>query len=340
MMYEVLFDKLRADIELVVQRLRDMYVNKLKIIQYTLYGEPILKPYPLLRLSGRKIIGFPIKEEKIRYLEPVPHRRRILAVDASIKTLFNLGGSRIVISKVTAGIWRGIRKIYSYGPVKRIGLVWSKEEAGEWLLRLEVEAALQIAYRLGVGDYCLLDRSLSIPPLLKKSTCELLDKLDRVIHARGAVLVGLTKSSRLKLNTGESLVGYLIRQANRRLRGVAWYYYPVFKEPNLPKWFLGDIAVAKLGDEAKGAFRVDVSRRALRSRNVERVLGELAYVQDLATPGYPYPLKAVHLESRITDSELEIDRAMFLEILKEEGLYEEFISDLHGADFKERHLWS
>ncbi|RLE70155.1 MAG: hypothetical protein DRJ37_06940 [Thermoprotei archaeon] len=63
-------------------------------------------------------------------------------------------------------------------------------------------------------------------------------------------------------------------------------------------------------------------------------------MQDLATPGYPYPLKAVHLESRITDSELEIDRAMFLEILKEEGLYEEFISDLHGADFKERHLWS
>ena len=339
-MYEVLLSISRTDINLVIQKLREMYIDRLKTLQYTLYGEPIRNPYPIVKISGRKIVGFPIKADKIKYLEPISHRKKILAVDASIKTLFNIGGSRIVISKVTAGIWRGITKIYSYGPVKRISLVLSKEEAGEWLLRLEIEAALKLAHKLGLNDYCLLDRSLSISPLLKKSTREIFVKLDKTVQARGGILVGLTKSSRLKLNTGESLVGYIIRQANKRLRGVAWYYYPIFKSYTLPKWFLGDIAVAKLGDDSKCAFRIDVSKRALVSRNMEAILGELAFVQDLATPGYPYPLKAVHLESRINESELEIDRMLFLEVLKREGLYEEFMSNLHGTDFKERHLWS
>ncbi len=329
----------RRDLMLVLDELRRMYAGRSKEAQYAFPGELLLRPYPVLRVGGEEVAGLPIREERIRYLEIVPHRKKILAVDASVKVLFDLGASKVVVSKVAAGIWRGLSRIYALDPLKRVKLAWSKEEVGEWLLRVEIETVLKLVRRLGTGDYCLLDRSLSVPPPSKRTTREVMDRLDRAVSARGGILVGISKSSKLRVSTGESLVGYLSRLAERRLRGVPWIYYPVFKEGSLPPCFLGEISVAKLGGDSETAFRIDISKRALAAKSVDEILGEVAFTQDSATPGYPYPLKAVHLESRISEYELEIDRALFLDLLREEGLYEYFAPDVDSTSFKERCLW-
>ena len=325
----------KPDLLMVLDRLREIY---------GLDGAPLLpevsrKPRPVLMLGGRRVLGPPIDPSRLRYLEPLPHRRKVLAVDASAKVLFDLGPFKLVEAKVVVGIWRGLSRLYVYGPKKRLALISSREEGAEWLLRIEVEAAAKLSKHLGRGDYVLLDRSLSAPPMLRRSTRELFDKLDRKLSSRGAVLVGITKRSRLSLNTGEGLIGYLISLADRVYKGLPWYYHPVFREVELPPWFLGDLAVAKFSEACENAFRVDISRRALEDRPVSVVVAELAYLQDMATPGYPYPLKAVHDMARISEHELGVDRLLFLEALSEVGLEKRFLASVRSASFKERYLW-
>ena len=326
----------KSDVLLLLEDLRKMYMGASS--QLTLLGRQA-SPYPLMRTAGRVIRGLPVLDSRLRFLEPIPHRRRVAAVDASIKTLFDLGAARVVESKVVAGVWKGFERYVVLGPYKRLALVRDRVEAGEWLLRIELELALRVLQRLGPSDYLLLDRALVAPPSLRDSTQRVFRKLERLASAKGVALVGIVKRSRLKLNTGESLIGYVVALAERRLPGVAWYYHPVFKESLLPEWMLGDVFVVRFSELAEGAFRVDVSRRYLSSRDWERVMGELAFVQDLATPGYPYPLKAVHDMARIGDHEAELDKLRILEILRSEGLEHYFLADLKSATFKERSLW-
>lgn len=328
----------KADLLLVVGKLRKLY-GDLHGLQPTLDGRGVYGLYPLLRVGGRSIGGFPIDESRFSFVEVLPHRRRVLSADAGAKVLFDIGTFKVVEAKVIAGVWRGLRKLGVFGPYKRLALVASREEAAEWLLRIEVEMLLKLSRYVGTNDYVLLDRSLAAPPVLGRGTRGLLGKLDEMVSARGGILVGVTKASRLSLNTGESLIGYLLRLGDRFSRGLPWYYYPIFRQGSLPAWMLGDIAVAKLSDSGENAFRIDISFKSLRERRVGDIIGELAHVQDGAVPGYPYPLKAVHDLSRISDSELEIDRMLFLELLRGERILEEFVADVRSSDFRQRYLW-
>jgi len=325
-----------SDVFLLVEKLRAMYSEG--DARLTLAGIKA-KPYPILRIGGRLVRGLPVSDSRLKYLEPIQHRRRVAAVDASIKTLFDLGSARIVESKVVAGVWRGFERESVIGPYKRLALVRDKEEAGEWLLRVELEFAYRVAQRLRAGDYLLLDRGLAIPPYLKDSTVRTFNKLERLLVSKGVVLVGISKKCRIKLNTGESLIGYVVSLAERRLPGVSWYYYPVFSESAMPEWMYGEIVIAKFSEFSEAAFRVDLSEQCLRTRDMERVMGELAFIQDLATPGYPYPLKAVHDMSRIGDHEADLDRLRLLEIIRREKLDKFFAADLQSTAFKEKYLW-
>ncbi|RLE44138.1 hypothetical protein DRJ16_02805 [Candidatus Woesearchaeota archaeon] len=328
----------QSDLRLVIEHLRDIYINRKKILTYTLYGEPVLRPHPYTKIGGRKIRGPPISESYLRSFDIVEHYSPVIAVDASIKTLLNLGSFRIVVSKVVAGLWKGIKRKALLGPYKRIRVIEDKEEAGEWLLRLELEIAIKAARRFE-ARYCLLDRSLVFPPSLKESTFKLAQKLDNLISAKNGYLVGVVKSSKLSLNTGESLIGYLISMAGARLRGLTWYYHPVFREHILPDWFIGDIVVARLSESIENALRIDISRKTLRKIPLERIIGELAFMQDIATPGYPYPLKAVHNLATISDSELQMDKIILLDILEKEGLGKCVFSSLSACNFREKYFW-
>jgi len=330
---------LSSDISMVLDKLKKIYVDNRRIVQYTLEGLPILYPYPVLRMSSKEVKGVPITQSYFRHLEEIPHTKKVLSTDASIKVLFNLGTMKIVEAKVVAGIWKGLDKIKMHGPTKRVTLIENKEQAAEWLIRIEVEEITKLVCYLGFGDYVLLDRSLSIPPLLKKSTRLMVEKLDRIVSAKGAILIGVTKSSKLSLNTGESVIGFLINLGEKIYKGLPWFYHPLYREESLPSWFLGDIVVAKLSELGENAFRIDISRRSLRRWSIERILGELAFIQDIAMPGYPYPLRAVHEMAKISENELEVDRMLFLEILKDKSFEKDFLSDLKSSSFREKYLW-
>ena len=323
-----------TDINMVLDKLRLVYLRRKAkaLIDYE-------EVYPVLKVKNRRILGLPIRISRLKVLDAIPHSKRVLSVDAGLKVLFDCGAFKIILAKVAAGMWIGREKVLEPEPIKRITLVWDKFEAAEWLLRVEIEALLSIVHLLKAGDYCILDRCLMAMPAFRKSTKEFFEKLDHVLSSRGAILVGVSKASQLRLNTGESLIGYLLHLADRRLRGVAWYYYPIFRESELPPWYLGSICVAKLGPDVEHAFRIDISRKALASRDIGDILGEVAFLQDPATPGYPYPAKGVHDMTKISEEELEMERMRFLELLDEEGLLKNFIADVRSVTFKERYLW-
>ncbi|MCD6483073.1 MAG: hypothetical protein J7K83_02275, partial [Candidatus Aenigmarchaeota archaeon] len=131
----------------------------------------------------------------------------------------------------------------------------------------------------------------------------------------------------------------LINIGEKIYKGDPWYYHPLFREENLPKWFLGDIIIAKLSELGENAFRIDISRHALKHHTVEEILGRLSFIQDIALPGYPYPLKAVHEIAKISDNELEVDKMLFLDILKSKSFERDFLADLKSTNFREKYLW-
>ena len=326
------------DFKEVLRELKRIY-SKRNVIEYTLLGEPIFSPYPVFKFGGRVIRGYRLTPDRLKYLDPIPHSKRVLALDASLKVLFNCGAFKIIVSKIAWGIWRGFQcERTGVLPVK-IKIIWDKREASEWLLRIELEAALKLLSQMRFGDYLLMDRGLAISPILGRYVKNLFNRLDVFSSAKGVVLIGITKSSQLKLNTGESLLGYLTYLARQRMKDCAWFYHPIFKSSTLPSWFIGDMVVARLSDDDENVFRIDVSRRVLNRLPLDNIMGELAFMQDPATPGYPYPLKSVHDASRFTEEELERLANIFLEILEEKGLSPNFTADVRSTSFKERYLW-
>ena len=329
----------KADLEILVQRLRKLYDERRRYLQASLDGTLLLKPAPVLNLFGRSVRGIPVDESRIRVLEPIPHAKLAVAVDASAKVLFNLGSAVIVESKAVALAYRGFRRVAEL-QLKRVALVGSKAEAAEWLLRVEYETALSILHSLGGNGYLLMDRSLTVSPLHRATTRELVGRVERRALAAGLVPVGLPKRTRLALDTGESLLGYVASLAEKLLRNSPWFYYPVFRLESLPPWILGAPAVAKLSEVSGSVLRVDVSRKALARFDCEGLLGELAFLQDASSPGYPYPLKAAHEASKISESEVELDRMAILEALGSLGIRERLLLDAAAsASFKERSLW-
>ncbi|RLE86685.1 MAG: hypothetical protein DRJ67_06650 [Thermoprotei archaeon] len=328
----------RADIELLIEKLRRIYEERRRYVQTTLDGRIVVKPAPMIELFGRVIRGIPIDDSKLRVLEPKPHRKLVIAVDASVKVLFNLGTSRIVVSKVIALAYRGLKRVKCLR-MKRLGLVESKAQAGEWLLRVEYEAALRALRELNGSGYLLMDRGLLTPPILRPSTRELISRVERRALATGVIVIGIPKVTKLSLDTGESVLSYLMKLAEKRLKDTAWYYYPLFKLETLPPWMFGTPAIARLSEYSEKVLRIDIAKRALMRLDCEEILRELSFLQDPTTPGYPYPLRAVHEESRISDNEAELDKLVLLEELRGEGLKEKLLVNVKSVSFREKALW-
>lgn len=328
----------KADVELLIEKLRRIYEERRKYVQATLNGQVIVKPAPVLELFGRVIRGIPADDSKLRVLEPRPHRKLVIAVDAGVKVLFNLGTSRIIASKVVVLAYRGLKRIMSLR-VKRLGLVEGKAQAGEWLMRVEYEAALRILRRVNERGYLLMDRGLLAPPVLRPSTRELVRRVEKRALATGTVLIGIPKVTRLSLDTGESVLSYVSKLADGRLRGTAWYYYPIFKLESLPPWMLGAPAIARFSEYSDKTLRVDVARRALLQLDCGDILAELSFLQDPTTPGYPYPLKAAHEESTVSSNEVELDRLILLEELRGEGLKDKLLVNVRSVNYREKALW-
>ena len=314
----------RADIELVILKLRELYSNES-------WSSPL---FPMIKVGRIQIKGPPIHERFLRYLEPIPNGKRFLALDASLKVLFDLGFCKLVIAKVSTGIWYSGRRIYSPEPRVRVAVVKNKSEAGEWLLGIELEEVGRCLNRLRSGDYCLLDRGLIIHPRISNPLKQVLKRLFEKSIDLGIILVGVLKKSNVKLSNGLNALSFIARIGNRKFPEMSWYYHPLLERK--PDLIFGSSAVVKFDGEADVIFRADLVGGDFE---VDRVLGEVSYLQDCSLPGYPYPLRAVHEEAKISEYELEHFKGVVLDLLEEEGLLDYIMDDLNTTSFKERYLW-
>ncbi len=324
----------------VIDELERILSGKVETPQWTLTGELITNPYPVLKDRGRVIRGIPIREENFHELKVRSHDHRVLAVDASLKVLFDCGSFKIVISKISCSIWCGRYRVFDFKPKLKIELVKSRLEAMEFLFNSELEAVRSASSKLGPGDYCILDRALMAIPAYKESTRKMLDRLCDYLSFRGIRLIGITKSSQLEVNTGENLLGHLLHRSRDFIGDRAWYYYPIFRSSQYPKWYLGVITVVRFSADSDHVFRVDINRRDVNGIDViDEYLSEVAYLQDPAIPGYPYPPKSCHDEAKIGRQELMCLKLSFLESLSRETR-RRFIANLKSTSFKEEELWA
>jgi len=319
----------RPDLDRLLEDLHDALQPRRRHAQLTLDGEPAA-PVPLIRVAGRTVKGWPISPDRIRYLEPASWPGPVYAVDAGAKVLLDLGAYKVVEAKVAAAEWRGLRRTRTFGPVKRVKLFADLSEAAEWLLRIELEAAARYA-RHSPGALILLDRPLvAAGPSARRLFELLLERAWRV--------VGVAKNSSLRLSSGEGLIGYLYRLGEERMPGLPWYYHPLFPGLERRRWALGSVAVARLSPRGP-AFRFDVHWRLADRVGVDAALGWLASLQDPGAPGYPYPLKAVHQDSRIGREELEMDRMLLMERLEASGLGGAVRAAAAAVAYKRRYIW-
>lgn len=320
----------RPDVDRLIEDLASALQPPREPAQLTLYGEPA-PPQPVLHAAGHTLRGRPVAPEALRPIEPAMYEGPVYAVDAGAKILLDLGAYKVVEAKVAAAEWRGASRTRTFGPVKRIRLFADLSEAAQWLAAIEAEAAARYA-RHSPGSLVLLDRPMAAP---RRGAA---GRAFRLLLSRTWRVVGVAKTSRIRLTTGEGLLSYLQALGDERLPGRPWLYHPVFPGLRGRGWALGDVAVARLSPFGP-AFRVDIDWRLLDRVGCEAVAGWLAGMQDPAAPGYPYPLRAVHQMSRIGREELELDRMLLMERLERAGLGAAVRNAAAAVAYKKRYIW-
>ena len=147
------------DFNNIISKLKVIFKGKIESPQWTLTGELITNPYPMLKVRGKVIRGISIREENFHELIIRKHKKDVLSVDASLKTLFDCGTFQIVLAKISCSVWRGRNKIFDMDPILRVKMVKSKLEAIEFLFNVEIEiivlekarkAYLKVLQRLNV----------------------------------------------------------------------------------------------------------------------------------------------------------------------------------------------
>lgn len=294
----------------------------------------------MLELGRRVLMGPSLNSRFFHPLKPIPSRRRFLAVDASMKVLFDCGGFKVVAVKAAAVVWRRGGLAERSLPKKRVGIVARRREAEEVLLRAELDLASEALERLDEGDYCILDRPLASMLGLREGLREAVRTFSERCCRKGVWLMGVCKSSRLRLDTGEPLMGFLNYLGSKVMAGTGWFYHPLLQLGEVGLDLLGEPVAVKFNHEAPYVFRVDVDRRLASSPDLlAKCLGELAGLQDTATPGLPYPVVGVHEEAKMSIHEVELDRARLLEALRRRGLLERFLTSVRSVSFKEEEMW-
>ncbi|NAZ25722.1 MAG: DNA double-strand break repair nuclease NurA [Thermofilum sp.] len=320
---------LDVDVKMLVEKVNQIYRQKGGFVQLTLTGEPV-KPYPYFRFDGKIIKGPPISETRFRAVEEVPHKETVVSVDAAARILFDAGSFKIVTAKVAGGVWRGVERVKLMDTIKRVKVVESLDEAADWLAEVELEAVAGLV-KSYPGALVLLDR-----PLVFRSGT-LSARAYRRLVERDWRVVGIPKSSSIRLSSGESALGYVSRLGGKMFRDMAWSYYPLIEDEKLG---IG-IGAVKLSPSGP-VFRLDVAWELSLRADFEYLSGMLAYLQDFTSPGYPLPLKIVHNLSRISDDELSMDRELLLEelgISSKASIASKLLEDSGGSEFKAKYLW-
>jgi hypothetical protein len=180
--------------------------------------------------------------------------------------------------------------------------------AEEVRLLLELETAANLA-ELAAPDIVVRDGSL-VPETAAAG--EFLQKLADAARKRGAVLAGLSKTSRAITDTGVPASEALLRlgPAGR------WRYGA------------GAISFVRLHEKSRHVFRLDAAP-AERAGDAAALLA--SHAADAGFPGYPYGLAAADQLARVSRQEAERQKAVFLATAGKELQAALAGTDAHGV---------
>ncbi|RLF23840.1 MAG: hypothetical protein DRN15_01840 [Thermoprotei archaeon] len=283
--------------------------------QHSSFTQPFV---PLFKLRRKSIEGEEVFIDSFRPLRRIRHNKTVAAVDSSLKLIMDLGAFKIYLVKIAGAVFRGA--IHEKSTIMlRLGLVTSREEALRLMMKYERQVAAELLEE-NAPSYLMLDGSLNpiVEGLKEDSLIRLLEKAEEY----GCRVLAFAKSSRIVYD--DVPISLILDFMARHLGLSSWICYPLLHRGRLT------VAMVKLSPDSRRIFRLDIWGLG----DVLTIASEIAYLQDDALPGYPYPLVRAHRDSRIEKAEAEYVRCILEEKIS--------LRDLDTVSFRRNELegWS
>ena len=194
----------------------------------------------------------------------------------------------------------------------------------EWSFSMHI-----IEEELDDGDILVRDGSLQAS---FEGENEYLDRVMKTAHKMGVNLVGLSKTSTLSTDTGNSLIASIKKFAENK-KYDRWCYYPIAKEMVNGERPGSMIMAVKLHKLTEYIFRMDFLKTGHDEVEVVSAIGENTV--DPTFPGYPYGLIDADLNARVRMDEVKLYRTRILSALSEDVL-EKLKSHIRALDAHEK----
>jgi hypothetical protein len=166
----------------------------------------------------------------------------------------------------------------------------------------ELKEAVLLVDKLEPGDIIVLDRDLQATITGEK---ELLEELYAKAEEKNVIVCGLSKTTRLFTDTGDSALAAIASIAP----STDWWYWPVAEINN--DGHKAEICFVKLHKNSKYVFRFEIYQK--QKDDIEKVLGLLKKNStDPVFLGYPYGLIEADRFARVSNDEAEYLRVMLL----------------------------
>lgn len=174
----------------------------------------------------------------------------------------------------------------------------------------EIALAREGVMRLSAHDIVIIDGDLHAKVAGEE---EALDSLYGKANEKKVVIAGLAKTSDWVTNTGFPVISAIQKLAKGQ-EEKTWFYFPLAESKN--ELHKADLFIAKLADQAKYCFRVDIHNQLpYDPKEIFSLLKMNA--TDPSFPGYPYGLLDAHLFAKCSSQEKEYLAAKLLAVANE-----------------------
>ncbi|HDQ59790.1 MAG TPA: DNA double-strand break repair nuclease NurA [Candidatus Woesearchaeota archaeon] len=272
--------------------------------------------------------AYEINEVNFHEFDEFSPKNRVYAVDGGSAIV--LDGGSWIISKIKIGCigFEGDRKIFetvkdfsmgamikgnkiypkltpSFADVEQIEVPVSKIDELPNIFRSVLEwKCVEELIKIGrSGDIVLVDSSLVAA---SKPQFDLINRLGKMAVEKGIVIMGVSKTSRLRTNNGRPILGYLNELGSKATKS-RWYYSPIFYRGQTTNREFGETYVVKFHNRCEFCYRVDLEKEFsldLDPKRLQELFGTVAYYsRDPELLGYPYPLLKVDKIARVRDDE-------------------------------------
>lgn len=208
---------------------------------------------------------------------------------------------------------------------ERLGYIPRIEQMGGVVMRFSewIYGKHLIENELNEGDLFIRDGSLQTGYTNEIKEAQ---KLFSIGLKKNVYITGLSKSSRLITDKGNSLVSVVNEFGNNKFPESPWYFYPSFRITRADNQ--ADVYFVKLHKHATHSFRFDIfldQSKGLKQNEREELISNIANnSNDLSFPGYPYGLIKVDQMARISMRELDSQKISLLSEF-DPDIYKKFV---------------